>query len=200
MADTPVQAPDTVTISRTEYNTFRSGQDLLGKLYHSPKTHGQISAAIKEVAPDTQLPEPAAAVRVAPIEEEVTSLKQSLQELSKTLAEERKAERDRAADVAFEQQVNEEVRRRGFNEEGKKLMLQRMIDQKSGDVQGAAAYIMETNPRETPLPAAGLPRFANLYGVRGGSEDDSIKLLHTDPEAWQEQELQRIFSESQAKA
>ena len=70
-----------------------------------------------------------------------------------------------------------------------------MIAQKSGDVEGAFAAIAADNPKPKPMPASNFPRLADPFGVRG-SEDEDLKMLHTNPDQWQQNMIEQLVAES----
>lgn len=187
--------PKTVTLSAEEAANHRRAYDLLNKVYRDPAHHANLVAALKAADPNVPLPDPPSEVRVRPLEERVTQISESVEKLTKAWQEDAESRKNAGQDAELTARLREAKERFKLNDEGMKLVTDRMIAQGSGDAMAAAALVAADNPMPKPMPSSGMPRAANLFGIRG-SEDENLKLLHTDPEAWQTREFERIFAEA----
>lgn len=183
-----------VEIDDGELANLRAGYNLVNRLHNDPKTSDRIRAAIKDIDPDLKLPDQPVDVRVKPIEEQVGKLAETVESLAKLHKEDMEARRNSSEDAALSARIAAAANRFDFNDEGRKQLIERLVAQKSSDVEGAAALIAADNPKPRPMPSSGFPHLADPFGVRG-STDENMKLLHTDPDRWQQETIEQLVAE-----
>jgi hypothetical protein len=186
-----------VEFEEAEARNLQAAYNLLNRVHGDPKHSAALRAAIAELDPELKLPDPPATVQVTPLNDRLDKLAATVEGLAKVQKEDMDQRRNAAEDSALNARIDSAARRFDFNDEGRKQLIERLVAQKSTDVEGAAAIIAADNPKPAPLPADNFPHHADLFGIRG-SDDEGLKMLHTDPDVWQQQELRRLIGEQAA--
>ena len=134
----------------------------------------------------------------APLRAELNDTKAAL----KRIEDERKAEREAAANAAAESKVRDSISRaqakHKLSQEATDNLLKFMTDKGIADAEIAAPAFLETLPKPpAPIaPSAYTPQYAQLFGTGDNmGSDENIASLHRDPVKWFDQEVGRIMAE-----
>lgn len=187
--------PDTVVISRTDYDIGYRSTALLQKLLNNPKHAPKIEEAIAEVNPQATFPgRDAREAAMAPFKAELESERTKREALEARLNA--RDEKD-AADIQTRQESDLLAKmtairsKRGFSDDMMDKVVARMREQNNPDIDAAAAYIAESIPRSAPIAGHDyLPSTVDNYGL--ASRDEAWKGLHENPDQWQTKELRDI--------
>lgn len=198
----PAAAPtgDLVQIPKDQYELMVRSTRLLQSAWNHTE-HGEAARRLlNKVDPTIPIPEQIgdriADSRLKPLEDRIGSIDEQIKKLAEDYESGKKEREDNSARDDLLKRLDAVKDKFRFSDEGMELVRKRMLDQKSADVEGAAAFIAAENA-QPPEPAdAGLfPRKANLFGVTGGGDDD-IAALHKDPLAWQDNMLSEMLREN----
>lgn len=169
------------------------------KLYSHKDTSRDYQASIKKVFPDA----PTDMDRAAPF---VEPLDGRLKELEEWRASRLQADADavknrRQAD--FDSSWAQTVKDHSLTAEGEEKLLNYMRDQQQGDPEAAALKYFKHNP---PPPAPITPSsispsgWARDMGLRGDADDTDLKLLHSNPNAWEDKEAAAVLNDVRSQA
>lgn len=191
-----------VEVPKDQYDLLIRANQLLQKAWNDPKVGEQTRRLINQIDPTVPIPEQIgdriADTRLKPVEEELSSIKEQVTKFVEAYEGDKKAATERDAEKTLLDRINRVKEQFRFTDEGMDLVIKRMQEQKSADVEGAAAFIAReyAPPPEPPSGQSGLfPVKANLFGAAGGSTDESIQALHKDPLAWQDATLTQMLNE-----
>lgn len=166
--------------------------DLVNTLWND----GEVGAKIRSTAKtryNIQLPDDAIDPLVAPLKKEVEDLK-------KSLAEEREANRKKASEEAESKQrvdietaIHNARQKYNLTQEGFEKMIKRMQDaQNYTDAEAAAAWVVSNDPASPAPVPAWAPKYLDL---KGNMDKEMVKLLHSDPLGYEEQQLTEFFKD-----
>jgi len=193
--------PNAVQISKDDLANLQGSRELLRRLLEDNEGGLELKRKIKKIVPAAQFPEldyiDAAS---KPIQEKMTLLEKQQKELQDRLDAQKKAEEDAAAERSLRERLDAVRQQYSFTDEGMAAVIDRMKKQGSSDVEGAAAYIIGTQPKPAPTAASSgmFPSKMNLFGSGIESDDPSIVALNRDPMAWMEGEALKILAEGEA--
>jgi hypothetical protein len=167
-------------ITDQELNMLRSARQLLDQLMSSSKTKKGIQSLVKTLHPNVTTDDDMAKEIVAPVQEKLEAL------------EKWKKERE---DKEIEGQFNSKfdaLRKEGWTDDGIEKLKKLMVDRQNGDVDSAVALFEKQNPapKETPEQL----RSRGWADVPKG-EEDVIKKLMTDENAWAREEATKVINE-----
>jgi len=169
------------------------------KLYTHKDTALDYQKAIKVVAPDAQVASDVAAPYVAKID----SVAERLDKWEADRAAEKKAAEEAAAQGDFDAAWKRTVSENNLTEEGQEKLITFMKNRKLADPEAAAALYYKQNP-EPPAPVTPssiAPQgWAKDIGILHAEDDQSSKLLITNPEAWADQEAAGVLTEIRRQA
>lgn len=197
MAEAPAVPAGMAQVAQAELDMLRGARALLGKLIDDPSDGLSLKRKIKAIVPDAKFPELDLIDTVTkPRDEAIAKLTERLDKM----AEQTEKEKKEAADKVWEQNVQSRLdaarKQYGFTDEGIDLVLKRMKEQQSADVEGAAAYIYGIQPKPAPTNASGMfPSKMDLFGSATKSDDPKIQLLHNDPLDFLEKEAIAVLNE-----
>lgn len=192
MSDTNV---DIISIPRERHELFARSAALLDNMLTDPRTADQAESLVQLVNPQAKFPmrERREAI-AAPFMGELEKERKAREALEAKIAarEEREAAEAQAKHEAALLERMEKVKaKRGFSDEMMQRVMDRMRDNNSPDVEGAAAFVAESVPK--PAPATGhdfLPTTVDPYGATSG--DEKWKALHANSDQWLTNELRAI--------
>lgn len=193
--------PNAVQISKDDLANLQGSRELLRRLLEDNEGGLELKRKIKKIVPAAQFPEldyiDAAS---KPIQEKMTLLEKQQKELQDRLDAQKKAEEDAAAERSLRERLDAVRQQYSFTDEGMAAVIDRMKKQGSSDVEGAAAYIIGTQPKPAPTAASSgmFPSKMNLFGSGIESDDPSIVALNKDPMHWMETEALKILAEGEA--
>jgi hypothetical protein len=193
--------PNAVQISKDDLANLQGSRELLRRLLEDNEGGLELKRKIKKIVPAAQFPEldyiDAAS---KPITEKLSAIEKQQKELQDRLDAQKKAEEDAAAERSLRERLDAVRQQYSFTDEGMAAVIDRMKKQGSSDVEGAAAYIIGTQPKPAPTAASSgmFPSKMNLFGSGIESDDPSIVALNKDPMHWMETEALKILAEGEA--
>lgn len=193
-----------VEIPKETYDLLMRNFQVMQKAWNHPEVGTQVRRAINKADPSVPIPEDIgdriAEEKLKPIEDKFSSIEDQVKKLAERYDNDQKAATERAAEGALLSRLEKVKDKFRFTDEGMKLVTDRMIEQKSGDVEAAAAFIANeyAPPPAPPSGQGGLfPVKANLFGSAEKSADEDIQALHKDPLAWQDNTLTAMLNDLQ---
>ena len=199
-----------VEVDQDELNKLRAvatgalpSKTLLDKLAANPKTRKQVLTLIKEISPDTPIPEIDAA---APIMQKVEELEKQLAEREKAQKEKEEKAAAEASTRDFENKIEsgrKKLREIGYTAEGVEKIEKLMADRGIMDYDAAEALFDKENPKSDPISPVNMSR---TWDFMVPPEDDNlIKEAVTLPKGnkqenalrrWQGREINKWFTEN----
>lgn len=190
MAD---EAPETVTIPKSQLGVFQRGMALLNQLNGDARSQPLLEQAIKVHHPEVTTEEERLQAQVQP------HLKPVLEGIEAIKARFAKEDEDKAArdQAAVESEITtafERLAQTGYTEDGLGKIKQLMVDRKIADPEAAAALFDRLNPATTVGADSYTPQTWDLAAAHGGALGDH-KLLFENPDAWTEKAIPQVLSE-----
>lgn len=201
-----------------ELVTLRSGYATLEGLLVDGKTAAPLKRLLRQKYPDRPIAIPEddiAAPLVAAVEEKIAATNTKLDESLKVLAEKQEAFEKQQAERIQKQQdtsdladlegkINATVKNRRLTDVGKELLVKTMMERGVHDPEVVADHMLQNMEKPAPVASNGLaPAEArrngapdvDLFQVATGHDDESMKLLHKNPDKWMMQEAQKVIDE-----
>ena len=169
MADT-----DKVEITVAELRVLQNAYQTLDGLWTNPKYSLQTKKMIKELKPDTSIPELDIAEKYAePLRKDIDDSKAEMLKLREEMAKEKK-ERDEEKQLnKVYAKIDDVVKKRSLTEEGKAGLIKTMQDRQIADPEAAALVYLDSIPKPQQVKGqAYLPASMNMYGVDDGKEGE----------------------------
>jgi hypothetical protein len=168
---------------------------LIDELWNDPDIGARIQAKAKEKFPDVRTPDTGLAPHLDPFRKQLEAQQEEMKKLREELSERDKKDKERqeAADkLTYEQKLAAARDAFRLTDEGYQKMLDHMkATSNYHDAMGAAAFIASQNPPPPPPGPSFGPQHLNLFGSK--NLDESLALLHRDPEAYRDAELTEFF-------
>lgn len=185
------QAPVCQPVSNIPIEMQRA-YDLVNALWND----GEVGAKIRSTAKsryNIQLPDDAVDSRIEPLNKKIETLE-------KTLADERAERAKKAEEEATNKQKNDiegalNAARQKYNltQEGFDKMVERMkATQNFSDAEAAAAWVVSNEPKPVNPGPSWQPKNIDL---KGNLNKEMVKLLHDDPEEYENQQLAEFFKD-----
>lgn len=185
-----------------DHQTLLNSYNLLNKLWDDPKHGTALKRAAKEVNPALRIPEiDVAEPLLAPIREEMEAFKKTHDELrAENLKIREERDEERALDK-LSRGIEAAQKKYRLTADGRTEMLEIMKRGEASTPESAAALIVANLEPAKPVTGTNFgPMEANVLNMDGRSQDESDKLLHTDPMKWLDSEVPRILNEMDAEA
>lgn len=171
-------------------------EELLNELLTDPKLGADVRAKAKAKYTDVTFVEDRIDPMVSGLREELAALKAE-RDADKAAREAEKAAAEEArATSTLENAIASARSKYALNDEGFEKMVQRMKDTGNvADAEAAAAWVVQNQPPPAkPGPTWGAADL-NLFGSSQESQDAKVRLLHTNPERFFDQEVSEILNE-----
>ena len=167
---------------------------LMLSLWNDDKYGEAVRAKAKELFPDFPIPDDTVKPIVKPMQDRLEASDKKIAELEKIIEDDRKARKEESENRTFLEKLDAAVEKFGLTAEGKELMLKRMKETGNAfDADAAAAWVNSQNPPpKPPGPSIGNEPL-NLFGANNVEEQH--KLLHTNPLAFEEQQIREMLSD-----
>jgi hypothetical protein len=170
-----------VTVDRGTYELFSRASGLLDNLLKNPKTARDAERLVREINPNASFPaSDLAESYLAPVRDALDATNKKLAETSENFAEYKKKQEEEAQIAAFTDRLNKAATKYGFDEKRREAVLKRMAEQNNPDLEAAAAYIYDAEPKPGPVNPKSADRYipgpVDIYGVN--SKDERWKDLH----------------------
>lgn len=169
---------------------------LLNELLTDPQLGADVRAKAKAKFADVQFVEDRFDPMVAGLREELASLKAEREaEKAEREAEKTKEAEDRAQSN-LEAAISAARSKYALNDEGFEKMVERMkATGNVADAEAAAAWVAQNQPKPAAPGPSWAPSDLNLFGASQESQDAKVRLLHTNPERFFDQEVSEILQE-----
>ena len=172
---------------------------LLNELLTDPTLGADVRAKAKAKFTDVQFVEDRFDPMVAGLRDELASIKAE-REAEKTAREAEKAQQEAdKAQSSLEAAITAARSKYALNDEGFEKMVERMrATGNVADAEAAAAWVAQNQPKPAAPGPSWAPADLNLFGASQESQDAKVRLLHTNPERFFDQEVSEILQEFQA--
>lgn len=190
--------PETVTLSKSDYDILLRARALVDKNWKDPKIGADFRKNAKETFPDIAIPEDTVDPVIAPVRAELEETRSQLAKALERLDTRERKETEDAQTVSMERALNAARTKYSLTDEGFDKMTARMKETANfTDAEAAAAWVASNTP--PPKSANGpswAPQNLDLYGSKTKNED--YALLHTDTEAFFDKTVMDIMNEAAA--
>jgi hypothetical protein len=170
-------------ISDADLAVLNGSKQLLDKLLREPKTQLATQKLIKQAIPTAEIQ----TIEDNPIYQELQNTQQQLRELRTSLDNQR-------VDSQLDNEFKELRDHRFYQDEGiaavKKFMVDRRIP---SPIDAADAWERQNPPKPIEKPT-GYSSDSWNFGAPAGNDED-LKLLYHDDDAWLEKETRKVFQE-----
>lgn len=158
---------------QAELNATRASKQVLDKIGSKPETRQKFWKLLKEVAPETPIPEIDAA---QPVLNEIESLRKELADMKKAKADEEAESLKKARETEAQGRITSgraALRKAGWTDEGIAKVEKKMEDRGLADYEAAAALVEKEEPPEEPIMSVSADRAYDLFTPP--TEDGDIK-------------------------
>lgn len=169
---------------------------LLNELLTDPKLGADVRAKAKAKFTDVTFVEDRFDAATEGLREELAALKAE-REAEKAAREADKAkEAEDKAQATLEAAISAARSKYALNDEGFEKMVERMkATGNIADAEAAAAWVAQSQPKPAAPGPSWAPADLNLFGASQESQDAKVRLLHTNPERFFDQEVMDILNE-----
>jgi len=174
---------------------------LLNRMADHPDTGIAFKKMAKKVDGTLQFADLDMAEKIqAPIAEKLTAAEKRLAALEEERQAEKAAREQEKTLAGLKDEVAAAAKKFGLSDEGREKMTLRMQEKGNIDAEAAAAWVAAQQPKAKPASGTGAfaPTALNPWGA--AKKDDAFELLHTNPEDWMTQEVEKIMAESDMAA
>ena len=167
---------------------------LLDSLWNDGKVGPALRAKTKELFPEVSLPDDQFEPIVSPMREALEATTAELKALREERAAEKKANEAAAFQTDFESRIAAARDKFRLTPEGFDAMVSRMKEtQNYTDADAAAAWVKSQEPPPKAAGPSWAPSKLDLFG--SSNTDERYRLLHTDPQAYQDAELMEFVAD-----
>ena len=171
---------------------------LLNELLTDPKLGADVRAKAKAKYTDIQFVEDRMDPLVSGLREELATLKAEREADKAEREAEKKADADAKVQADLESAISAARAKYALNDEGFEKMVERMRTTGNvADAEAAAAWVAQNQPPPAKPGPSWAPADLNLFGSSRESQDAKVRLLHTNPENFFDQEVAEILQEFQ---
>ena len=184
-----------VEISDQELAIKNRAVALLDRLWSDPKEGMSFKKKVKELLPDTKIPELDIVESVtAPLIADIEARKEENKKLAERLDNWEKSQTDLKEENALQARLDRAKKQYSFTDDGMQKLVDRMKAEKSADVEATAAWVAAQERKSKPITDSALmPTAMNLYG--SNQADENFADLNKDPIGWAEREMVKILNE-----
>ena len=203
---------------RQELDTLRRGYQLADKIIKDNQVGLAVKRRLRETDPSLNITIPEddiAEPLLKPVREQVSTLETKLTELQGQLAEKSTAldtkfaedeqrRRDQDDLAKLQSSIESTVRKHRFTDQGRTELINHMKATNTSDPDTAAAYLLQNMEKPAPVASNGIASpearrngapDVDLFQLATGHDDESMKLLHSNPQKWMQMETQRVIDE-----
>lgn len=170
-----------VTVDKTTFDIYTRASGLLDGMLKNPKTARDAERLVREINPNAQFPaSDLAESYLTPVREQLEQTNKKLAETSENFHKYRQEQEEREQIAAFTKRLDSASKKYGFDEKRREAVLKRMAEQNNPDLEAAAAYIYDAEPKPPPVNArTSDPHFGGKIDLYGSvSKSESWKDLH----------------------
>lgn len=190
-----------VEISRSRLNLLEGVSKLNNDLWNDPKLGMQVKELVKEKYPNANIPELDAIRSVKKSEDEIlTKVEAANKATMERIEAFEKAQRDKEekdvsakAEREFAADVEATKRKYQLTQEGMEKVFARMKEKNNPDVEAAAAWVTDHEPKQDPLMGSNIsPANMDLFGSSSGDKEFEEINKHAFDGKWFDKEVRRI--------
>lgn len=181
----------------TTSTTADRASALIEALWNDQTAAGKsLRAKAKEMFPDVVTPEDHVDPVVAPLRAQMEEQAKALQEMREERAAERKAAQEASETASLRQKLDNARNHFNLTDEGLDKVVAHMKETGNyTDAMGAAALIAGQNPPTQMRKSDFLPKKLDLFGSNKEVDDANFRLLHTNPEAYMDSQLEAFVND-----
>lgn len=197
MTDAPINQGDPAVTPPAKVDSSDRAKMLLDSLWSDKTLGANVRKKAKELFPDIVTPEDAAEPIVAPLKAQIEALQEQNKSILDRVAAREKADADATAEVELSKRLANARAAYGLTEDGFDKMVARMKETGNfTDADAAAAWVVQHSPKpQVANSPSWLPKSANLFGSKDKVDDAKFEKLHTDPQAYMDDELREFASD-----
>ena len=170
---------------------YKRAADLINDLWNDSDIGVALRKKAKEKYPDIRLPDDSIQPAIEPLKKQLDEMAKSLSEEREERKKEREAAEQARAQKSLEERIDEARRKHNLTQEGFDKMIARMKETGNyGDAEAAALWVLSKEP---PPPSPGPAWAPKNIDLKGNLDAEKVKLLHSDPVAYQDSEIQDML-------
>lgn len=200
-----------VEVDQARLNQLLNSEKLLNSLWENKGAEGKplftdpkealaFKRAAKVLVPQASIPEDIAEPLLAPIREQLEATNKTALDALERLAAREKADSDNRAENDLQSKIAKAQAKYHLNDEGVALVVARMKEYGSLDVEGATEWVLGN--LHTPAPISGgsamAPGAVDFWGMQNEAQEEDFRKLSLDPVKWAENKILEISKEFQA--
>ncbi len=187
---------DRVEISAVDLQTLQNAYNTLNGLWTNPKHSLAIKKMVKDVKPETSIPELEIAERYAePLRKDLDDSKAEMLKLREEMAKEKKERDEEKQLTGVYKKIDDVVKARHLTEEGRAGLIKTMQDRQIADPDAAALVYLDTIPKPQQVKGQTyLPESMNMYGTDDDKGGDFEEFWHNPVKA-QDKMIAKIINE-----
>jgi hypothetical protein len=173
-------------------------KDMFNKLWNDRELGSKVRAKAKEQFPDIELPEDALAPALHPMQAQLEEMAATNKALLERIDARDKAEAEAKEQATLDDRLSKARSRYSLNEDGFNAMVERMRDTANyTDAEAAAAWVVSQQPPPptNKIKPSWMPQSMNLFGSATQVDDEQFRLLHRDPLAYLDSQLQAFVTD-----
>ena len=190
-----------VEITRSRLNLLEGVSKLNNELWNDPKLGMQVKELVKEKYPNANIPEIDAARSVKKAESDILTKveeanKATLARIEAFEAAQKKEKEDSIAAKAekdFASEIEATKRKYQLTPEGMEKVFARMKEKNNPDVEAAAAWVTDHEPKQDPLMNSSYsPTNMDVFGSSSGDKEFEEINKHAFDGKWFDKEVRKI--------
>lgn len=192
---------DLVEVSKSLLNQLQGTAKLTNAIWNDPKYGMTVKEIVKEKYPDANIPELDAIHSVKRAESEIhTKVEESTKQILSRIEAFEKSQKDRdekeattKAEKEFADQVESTKKKYQLSPEGMEKVFSRMKEKNNPDVEAAAAWVTDHEPKQDPLMNSSYsPSGIDMYGASSGDKEFEEINKHAFDGKWFDKEVRKI--------
>lgn len=192
---------DLVEISRSLLNNLQGTAKIANALWNDEKIGMSVKERTKELLPNSNIPELDAFRTVKKSESEIlTKVEEKEKALSARIEAFEKSQRERdekdsnlKAEREFAADVDATKRKYQLTAEGMEKVFSRMKEKNNPDVEAAAAWVTDHEPKQSPITNSSYsPQGIDLFGSSSGDKEFEEINKHAFDGKWFDKEVRKI--------
>lgn len=190
-----------VEISRSRLNLLEGVSKLNNELWNDPKLGMQVKELVKEKYPNANIPELDAIRSVKKSEDEILvkvdaankAALDRIEAFEKAQKERDEKDINAKAEREFANDVEATKKKYQLTQEGMEKVFARMKEKNNPDVEAAAAWVTDHEPKQDPLMGSNIsPANMDLFGSSSGDKEFEEINKHAFDGKWFDKEVRKI--------
>lgn len=173
--------------------------ELIEDLIHDKDLGPGVRKAAKAKFPDIRIPEDDVEPLMSPLRAENETLKQRLAAIEEARETEKKEREEARTRRTLEESIDAARSKFSLTDDGVAKMLERMRTTGNyADAEAAAAWVAQQTPPAPPPGPTWMPKSFDNSSLFGTNDADKLKLLHLNPQEYQDGELREFARDPDA--